>query len=93
MTFEDRPADTTPQAWEAYIALIREMDPSGKLNLIFQLSANLRALGESGVRLRHPYASEREVQLRAASLSMDRSVFIRAFGWDPDSDDPIPDRA
>jgi hypothetical protein len=93
MNFEDRPADTTPRAWEAYIALIREIDPVEKLELTFQACANLRAWAEAGVRFRYPQASDREVQLRVAALSMDRRVFMRAFGWDPDSDDPIPDRA
>ena len=93
MEFDDRPADTSPRAWAAYIEMLRQMDPSEKLAMTFQLSADLRALGEAGVRSRYPNASEREVQLRAGALSMDRDIFIRAFGWDPDSDDPIPDGA
>jgi hypothetical protein len=93
LVFEDRPADTTPQAWEAYLQMMREMDPSQKFVRVFELSAALRAWGEAGVRLRFPQASDREVQLRAAALTMDRCVFIRAFGWDPDSDDPVPERA
>lgn len=91
--FEDRPSDTTPQAWEAYLALIRQMSPARKFARVLELSAELRAWGEAGVRLRYPEASDREVQLRAAALTMDRAEFVRAFAWDPDSDDPIPESA
>lgn len=90
MEFEDRPADTTPQAWDAYIQLLRQMDPAEKLSLVFRLSADLRSWSESGVRLRYPEASDREIQLRAAALRMDRKTFVRAFGWDPDSNAPLP---
>ncbi len=93
MDFEDRPADTTPQAWDAYLTLMREMELSEKFVRVFELSAELRAWGEAGVRLRYPNASDREVQLRAAARTMDRNMFVRAFGWDPDSDAPLPERA
>lgn len=91
--FEDRPADTTPQAWEAYLKLMREMEPSQKFTRVLELSAELRTWGEAGVRLRFPNATDREVSLRAAALTMDRAQFVRGFGWDPDSDDPIPESA
>jgi len=93
MSFEDRPADTTPQAWAAYLGLIQQMNPSEKLRLIFMLSANLRALAEAGVRYRFPDASEHEVLLRTAALYLDRQTMIRAYGWDPQSDESIPGSA
>jgi len=93
MSFEGRPVDTTPEAWEAYLALMRNMNPSEKFIRVFELSAELRAWGEAGVRSQYPNASDREIQLRAAARIIDRPTFVRAFGWDPDSNDPIPDWA
>jgi hypothetical protein len=91
MNFEDRPADTTPQAWEAYLALVREMSASEKVARVFELSAQLRAFIEAELRSEYPGASDREIQLRAAARNMDRKTFVRAFGWDPDSNEPFPD--
>jgi hypothetical protein len=91
VTFEDRPADTSPRAWEAYNALIRAMSPEEKFIRVLELSTQLRGWVEAGVRLQYPSASDREVQLRAAARNMDHRTFVRAFGWDPDSDEPFPD--
>jgi len=91
MKFEDRPADTTPQAWDAYNALMRQMSPAEKFLRVFELSAQLRAFIEAGIRAEYPNASYREIQLRAAARNIDRRTFVRAFGWDPESDEPFPD--
>jgi len=41
-------------------------------------------LAETGVRMRHPGISEREVFLRAAALRLPRDLMIKAYGWDPE---------
>ena len=91
MAFEDRPADTTPQAWAAYNELMRALSPEEKFVRVLELSAQLRAFVEAGVRAEYPNASDREIQLRAAARNIDRPTFVRAFGWDPDSNEPFPD--
>jgi len=91
MTFEDRPADTSPRAWKAYLELMRNMSPSEKFARVFELSTLIRGLIEAEVRSEYPNGSDREIQLRAAARNMDRRTFVRAFGWDPDSNEPFPD--
>ena len=91
MPFEDRPADTTPQAWAAYKELMRAMTPEEKFVRVLELSAQLRAFIEAGLRAEYTNASYREIQLRAAARNLDRKTFLRAFGWDPDSNEPFPD--
>ena len=91
MTFEDRPADTSPHAWEAYLGLMRNLSPSEKFARVFEFSTLIRSLIEAELRSEYPTASDREIQLRAAARNMDRKTFVRAFGWDPDSNEPFPD--
>ena len=50
MTFEDRPADTSPRAWKAYLELMRNMSPSEKFARVFELSTLIRGLIEAEVR-------------------------------------------
>ena len=90
MIFEDRPADTSPRAWKAYLELMRNMSPSEKFARVFELSTLIRGLIEAEVRSEYPNGSDREIQLRAAARNMDRKTFVRAFGWDPDSNEPFP---
>jgi hypothetical protein len=87
----DRPADTSPRAWEAYLELMRNMGPAEKFARVFEFSALIRSLIEAEVRSQYPNASDREIQLRAAARNMGRKTFVRAFGWDPNSDEPFPD--
>ena len=93
MNFEDRPADTTPQAWEAYLkpqayprdGPVREAQAS-----FYALRQPSRACGGRCSGVGCPHASEHEVLLRLAALHLDRETMIRAYGWDPESDEAIP---
>ena len=67
MEQDDRPADTSPRAWEAYLELMRNMSPAEKFVRVFELSAELRAWVEAGVRLERPNASNRESTPRRRS--------------------------
>ena len=77
MNFEDRPADTTPQAGKrtSSLKLIREMDPSEKLRQVFMLSANLRALAEAGVPV---------------SVALTRPSMKSCSGWRPSTSTARP---
>jgi hypothetical protein len=90
MDFPDCPADTSPKMWAIYIDLIRSMDPAYKINLVFRLAFDLKSRLEAGVRYRFPGASQHEVLIRTAALYLDRKTMIRAYGWDPTSNDPVP---
>lgn len=88
----DRPEDTSPEAWERYVRMLGAMEPSAKLALVFQLSTDLHARLEEGLRARHPGENAYQIKLRRGALHIERSVMIRAFGWDPESNDPVPDK-
>jgi len=58
----DRPADTTPEAWEAQLLLLRRMDGSGRAALAFRLTRLAREASRAGIRSRHPEYGEDEVR-------------------------------
>jgi len=76
-------SDTSPEAERVLLELYRGMDPDRKLRLIFELQETVDDFARSGIRMRHPQASEREVVLRLAALKLPRELMIAAFGWDP----------
>jgi hypothetical protein len=57
--------------------------PREKLAMVFDMARFARSLSETGVRMAHPNADEREVFLRAAARRLDRDLMIRVYGWDP----------
>jgi hypothetical protein len=63
----------------------RRMSPAEKVQQVRQLTSLCRQLSLSGIRSRHPGASEHELRLRLASFWLDRETMIRLFGWDPDA--------
>jgi hypothetical protein len=88
---DGRPLDTTPEAWERYLEAIRRMTPNEKLQRVFELTDSVRSMAEAGVRARYPNASEREIFLRTGATWLGRELMIKAYGWDPESDAPVPD--
>jgi hypothetical protein len=75
-----RPRDTSPEAWEVLLDLIRRMPPEEKLQRAIELSALVRALGEAGIRQAHPDASEREIFLRVAQRQLGNELFEKVYG-------------
>jgi hypothetical protein len=75
-----RPADTSPEAWQVWLDLVRKMTPSERLQRTFEYSAFVRNLAESTLRSKHPEASEREIFLRAARQRLGPELFERAYG-------------
>lgn len=59
------------------------MTAAEKVARVCSLSRAVQELGLLDVRRSHPGASERELQLRLASRSLDPELMRRAFGWDP----------
>ena len=76
--------DTDPRAMEVWLGLLRAKTPGERIAIAFDLTDFALRMAESGVRARHPEASEREIFLRAASLRLPRAFMIRAYGWDPE---------
>jgi hypothetical protein len=76
-------ADTDPRAMEVWLELLRRKTPGERIATAFDLTDFALRMAESGVRVHHPEASEREVFLRAAALRLPRDLMIRAYGWIP----------
>jgi len=58
----ERPADTTPEAWEAQLEFLRRMDGSRRAALAFRLTCLAREASRAGIRVRHPEYAEDEVR-------------------------------
>ena len=76
--------DTSPEAERFLIEAYRRMSPLERLKRACDMSLAVRQLATARIRQRYPQAGEREVELRLASLSIDRETMIRAFGSDPE---------
>jgi hypothetical protein len=81
----DEFTDTDPRAMEVWLRLLRQKTPGERILMAFELSDFAVRVAESGVRARHPGASEREIFLRSAALRLPRALMIRAYGWDPET--------
>jgi hypothetical protein len=77
-------SDTDPRAMEAWLEILRNKTPGERIDIAFNLTDFAIRMAESGVRARHPEASEREIFLRTTALRIPRDLMIRAYGWDPD---------
>jgi hypothetical protein len=77
-------ADTDPRAMEVWMDLLRSKTPGERIAIAFNLTEFALQMAESGVRARHPGASDREIFLRCAALRLPRDLMIRAYGWDPE---------
>lgn len=75
--------DTRPEVRRMMLEGLRRMTPAEKLARVRSLTIAVQQLALAGIRVRHPGISDREAQLRLASLRLDRATMIRVFGWDP----------
>jgi len=71
--------DTTPAQFERYMNLLRGASEAERLRSAVALSMGVRRLAEAGIRLRHPNASEEEVQVRLAVRLYGRSAVAGVF--------------
>jgi hypothetical protein len=78
----ERPADTTPEAWAAQLALLRRMDGSRRAALAFRLTGLAREASRAGIRARHPDYAEEDV----------RRAFFRLLHGDATTRSVWPDR-
>lgn len=58
----ERPADTTPAAWAAQIAILRRMSGAQRAAIAFRLTSLAREASRAGIRARHPDYAADEVQ-------------------------------
>ena len=78
----ERPADTTPEAWAAQLALLRRMDGSRRVAMAFRLTHLAREASRAGIRARHPGYAEEDV----------RRAFFRLLHGDATTRSVWPDR-
>jgi hypothetical protein len=62
----------------------RRATPEQKLARMFGMGHMVNELARAELRSRYPDATDREIDLRLRSRTLDRLTMIRAFGWDPD---------
>ena len=79
MAVEVIPADTTPEAAAVQLEIFRRMSPERRLELAFEMSANLREVVAAGVRSRHPDYGEQEVRLAVIRLTLGDELFFRVY--------------
>jgi len=80
--------DTNPRAMEVWLELLRKMPAGEKLAVVLGGAQFVLQLYEMGVRSMYPEASDHEVLLRVAARHLPRELMIRAYGWDPENDQP-----
>jgi len=72
--------DTDPCAERIQIELLRKASPARKLELLAQMNETVRALALSGLKQRHPQASEAELRRRLADLLLGAELAQRVYG-------------
>ncbi|HEX4951878.1 MAG TPA: hypothetical protein VF017_00580 [Thermoanaerobaculia bacterium] len=73
-------SDTHPDAEAVQIAIYRAMAPWQKAALVADAMATSRALAMAGLRLRHPGASEAELQRRLMDLVLGEELAAKVYG-------------
>ena len=74
------PMDTTPEAWEVYLDIMRKLTPSEKFQRVFELTEIVRPFQLAGLRDRYPNADEHEIFLRFARNNLGAELFERVYG-------------
>lgn len=75
--------DTPPHIQKMVIEGYRNMSPRQKLKRVDELTKAVQQLALSRISKKYGTLSEREQQLRLASLWLDRQTMIKVFQWDP----------
>ena len=73
-------ADTRPEAEAVLIKLLRQAPPWRKLHMVGQLNQTVRTLALSGLRQRHPQATDQELRRRLADLLLGPDLAAQAYG-------------
>jgi hypothetical protein len=76
--------DTSREAEELQFAHWRGLTPAQKARIVAGLTRMTNQLARAGIRVRHPGATDRGVELRLMALRVDRTTMIKFFNWDPE---------
>ena len=72
--------DTHPDAEQIQIHLMRTAPVWRKMDLLAQLNQTAKLFALSGLRRRHPQATEQEIRRRLADLILGEELAGRAYG-------------
>ena len=70
-----KPRDTSSEAMAKQDEILRGLGPAGRAAMAFELSDNMRAVVEAGVRSRHPDWEESEVRCEVLRLMLGEDLF------------------
>ena len=76
--------DTDEESERLLVELARSTPVWKKFQQVADATDACRAFARAGIKSRYPDASDEEVKLRLAALSLDRETMIRVYGWDPE---------
>jgi hypothetical protein len=83
-----RPADTSPEAWQVWLEVVRKLTPAERLKRALDLSETVRSLAEAAMRQAHPTASDREIFLRMAQRQLGDELFRKVYGTELNAYEP-----
>lgn len=72
--------DTSRDVEEIQLELFRKAPPWRKLELVDQLNQSVKLLALSGLRKRHPNATEKELRRKLADLILGEELAFRVYG-------------
>jgi hypothetical protein len=72
--------DTSPETERVLFAMLRDMPPWRKLEMVAQLNQTVRALALSGLRGRYPQADDAELRRRLADLMLGTELAEKVYG-------------
>ena len=79
-------SDTTPEAQHKQFELMRQLSPSQRLALAFELTDAMRDLVMADLRHRFPRAGDEEIRRRFISRVLAREDVVRVYGFDPQAE-------
>ena len=71
--------DSTLESLRIQFSIFRKMGIAGRARVTFELCDVMRAIVESGVRLRHPDYDENAVRLAVIRLTIGRELFCKCY--------------
>lgn len=74
--------DTTPEARAVQYRVLREIGMAGRMAMTFELSDNMRAMVEAGMRHRHPNWDQQAVEREVLHLMIGDELYREVLGKD-----------
>jgi hypothetical protein len=72
-------SDTTPDAYMKQMEVLKKLGPERRLEMMFELSDNLRELVKAGIRHRHPDYTPQQVIQAVLKLTLDKKLYDQVF--------------